>query len=120
MASFLIVSLIPSIINTDPLSYLLVFLISFISSLKVITFEKPDPNILLWIAASVAGAATAANPNGIKTPLTNGLIIFPIKSNPLFSNDHKSLSRIPADSIILWVYYLKYLHKFYEASKRAY
>ena len=47
MASFLIVSLIPSIINTDPLSYLLVFLISFISSLKVITLEKPDPNILL-------------------------------------------------------------------------
>ena len=79
-------------------------MISFISSLNVITVEKPDPNIFLWIAASVAGAATAANPDGIKTPLANRLITFPIKGSPLFSNDHKSLSRIPPDCIILWVY----------------
>ena len=50
---------------------------SFISSLKIIVV-KPDPNIFLWTAAFVADAA-AANPNGIRTLLANGLSTFPIK-----------------------------------------
>ena len=40
-------------------------MISLISS-KIINVVKPDANILLWIAASVADA-TDVNPNGIKT-----------------------------------------------------
>ena len=38
-------------------------MISFIFSLEIINAVKPDPNIFLWIAASVADAA-AVNPNG--------------------------------------------------------
>ena len=60
-----------------------IFIMSFISS-----FKKPDSNIFLWIAASVANAATV-NPNGIKTLLANGLSTFHIKGNPVFSNGPK-------------------------------
>ena len=60
----------------------------------------PDPNIFLWIAASVVDAA-AANPNGIITLLANGLSAFPIKSNPVLSNGPKSLPKNPADCPIL-------------------
>ena len=64
-----------------------------------------DPNILLWIAASVANA-TAVNPNGIKMFLANGLSTFPIKGNPVFSSGHKSLHKNPPDCPILckWVF----------------
>ena len=41
-------------------------MISFISLLVIINVILPDPNISLWIAASVADAA-AVNPNGDKT-----------------------------------------------------
>ena len=51
--------------NFDYLRDLTIFIISFISSLEIIIVVKPDPNIFLWIAASVADAA-AVNPNGIK------------------------------------------------------
>ena len=44
------------------------------------------------IAASVADAA-AANPNGIKILLANGLSTFPIECNPVFSNGPKSLPK---------------------------
>ena len=37
--------------------------------------KDPDPNIFLWIAASVADAA-AVNPNGNKTFLANGVNTF--------------------------------------------
>ena len=47
--------------------------------------RRPDPNILLWIAASVADAAVL-NPNGIKTLLANGLSTFLIKGNPVFNH----------------------------------
>ena len=43
---------------------LIIFMISFISSLEIIKVVVPDPNIFLWIAASVAGEITV-NPNGI-------------------------------------------------------
>ena len=46
-------------------------IMSFISSLEVINFVAPDPNIFLWIGASVADFA-AANANGIKMRLANG------------------------------------------------
>ena len=74
---------------------LIIFLISFISSFKIINFvhfakseeRARDPNIFLWIAASVTDAATA-NPNGVRTILTNGWITFHflLKGNPGFSN----------------------------------
>ena len=60
-------------------------MISFISSLEINKVVNPDPKLFLWIAASVADAA-AANLNGIKKRLANGLSIFPIKGNPVFSN----------------------------------
>ena len=81
-------------------------IISFISSFEIITEVIHDPNILLWIAASVAAAAAAVNPNGIKTFLANGLSTFPIKGNPVFSSGHKSLHKNPPDCPILcnWVF----------------
>ena len=81
------------------------FLISFISSLEIISVVKPDLNIFLWIAASVADATTV-NPNGNKTFLANGLSTFPIKGNPVFSNSPKSLPKNPPDYTTLcnWVF----------------
>ena len=45
------------------------------------------------MTASIADAATV-NPNGIKTLLANGLSIFTIKGNPVFSNGTKSQLKI--------------------------
>ena len=45
--------------------------------------------------------ATVVNPNGIKTLLTNRLIITFIKGNPVFSNGPRSIPRNPADCITL-------------------
>ena len=73
---------------------------SFISSFETIKVVVPDLNIFLCIPASAADAA-AVNPNGIKTLLANGLIIFFINGNPVFSNAPKSLPRNPPDYIIL-------------------
>ena len=63
-------------------------MISFISLLEFINVVLSNPNISYWIAASVADG-TAANPNGIKTLLANGLSTFFIKGNPVFSNGPK-------------------------------
>ena len=94
----------PFINNPDSSRDLTIFMTSFISSLKIIVV-KPDPNIFLWTAAFVADA-TAANPNGIKTLLANGLSTFPIKGNLAFDNDPKSLPNNPLDCTILhkWVF----------------
>ena len=80
-------------------------MISFISSLEIISAVKPDPNIFLGIAAYVADTA-AANPNGIKLFSANGLSTFPIKGNPVFINGPKILPKNPPDCIILsnWVF----------------
>ena len=43
----------------------------FTSSFKIINVVVSDPNIFSWIAASAADAS-AVNPNGVKTFLTNG------------------------------------------------
>ena len=67
----------------DSLRDLTTFMISFISSFKIINvafFVKSegcvaDPKIFLWIAASVADAVTV-NPNAIKTLLANALSTF--------------------------------------------
>ena len=53
-------------------------MISFISSLEIINVVMSDPDIFLWIAASVAAAAV--NPNGIKTLLANGHVHFLLKA----------------------------------------
>ena len=94
----------PFINNPDSSRDLIIFMTSFISSLKIIVV-KPDPNIFLWTAAFVADAA-AANPNAIKTLLANGLSTFPIKGNLAFDNDPKSLPNNPLDCTILhnWVF----------------
>ena len=63
VASFLIVSVTLFFNKPDSSSDLTIFIISFISSLEVINVVAPDPNIFLWIAASVAATV---NPNGIK------------------------------------------------------
>ena len=60
----------------------------------------PDPSIFLLIAASVADA-DAANPNEIKTLLSNGLSTFLIKGNPGFSDDSKNLPKNNLDCPIL-------------------
>ena len=53
-------------------------------------------NIFLRIAACVADAA-ADNPNGIKTPLANGLRTFSMKGNLVFGDGPKSLPKSPPD-----------------------
>ena len=80
-------------------------MISLISSLEIIKVLNPDPNIFLWIAASV-GDVAAFNPNCIKRLLPNGLSTFPIKGNPFFSNSQKILPKNPPDCTILrnWVF----------------
>ena len=80
-------------------------MISLIYSLEIINDLLSDPNIFLWIAASIATAAVV-NPNGIKTVLANGLSTFPIKGNPGFSNGSKSLPKNSLDGPILcnWVF----------------
>ena len=77
----------------------------FFSSSETISAEKPDPNIFLWIAASVADP-TALNSNGIKTFLASGWSIFPIKGNPVFNSVPKTLPKNPRDCAILcnWVF----------------
>ena len=75
-------------------------MISFISSFEIITVVAPDPNIFLWIAASVADAA-AVNPNCIKTLLVNGLRTFPIKGYHVFSNGSKIRTKNPPNCHIL-------------------
>ena len=92
--------------NPDSSRELTIYMISLIFSLEIINVVLSDPNILLWIAASVADAASI-NDNGIKKLLTNGLSTFPIKGNPVFSNGPKGLpKKLPDYSSILcnWVF----------------
>ena len=81
----MIVSLTHFINNPDSSRDVTIYIISLISSLEIINVIKPDPNILLWIAAFVADDA-AVNTNGIKMALTNGLSTFPINRNQVFNN----------------------------------
>ena len=78
---------------------------SSISSFEITNVVNPDLNIFLWIAASLADAATV-NPNGTKTLLTNCLSTFPIKGNPVFSNGPESLLKNPPECLVLcnWVF----------------
>ena len=57
-------------------------MISWISSCEIINVIILDPDIYLWIAATVADTA-AVNPSSIKMLLTNGLSTFPIIDNPV-------------------------------------
>ena len=85
-----------------------------------------DPNIFLWITASVADAVTV-NSNGVKILLDNALIILFIKDNRVFSNGPKGIPKNPPSCSILWnwvviSFYLlmNHLQKLYEASKLVY
>ena len=68
-------------------------MISSIFSLEVSKVVKPDPNVFLWIPASIADAA-AVNLNGIKRVLANGFSTFPIKGNPVFNNNPRSIPKM--------------------------
>ena len=68
--SFVVVSLTPFINKLNSSSNLIIFMILFISSFKIINVTAPDPNTFLQIAASVVDVA-AVNPNSIKTFITN-------------------------------------------------
>ena len=57
-----------------------------------------DPKIFSCIPAYAADVALV-NPRGIKTLLANGLIIFFINGNPVFSNGPSNLPRNPPDCI---------------------
>ena len=72
---------------------------------EIVNVILRDPNIILWIATSVADVV-AVTPNGIKTLLANGLSAFLIKSNPVFHNGPKSLPGILSHCPILcsWVF----------------
>ena len=102
---FLIVSLTLFINKPDSLSYWTIFMASFIASFEIIIVSLLDPNIVLWIAASVANAA-AVNSNDIKTLLANGLNMFFIKDNPNSSNGPKDLPKNPFDcpNLCSWVF----------------
>ena len=86
------VSLTPFIKKLDSSNGLTIFIISFIFSFEIINVAAPDPNILLWIAASAADTA-AVNLNGSKTLSDNGLSIFLTKKNSVFSNGPKGLPK---------------------------
>ena len=57
---------------------------------------RPDPKIFSFIPVSAADAA-AVNPNGIKTLLAHGLILFFINGNPVIGNVPNILPRNPPD-----------------------
>ena len=81
----------------------------------MIKVVNPDPNIFLWIAASVPDAAAvnpnipdaaAVNPNSMEALLANGLSTLPIKGKPVFNYGPKSLPKNPPDCPVLgnWVF----------------
>ena len=81
--SFSIISLTPFIKKPASLGDLSIFMI-FKSSFGYTNVVIPDPNIFLWIAASVVDTA-------IKTLLANnGLSTFSIKDKPVLSNGPKN------------------------------
>ena len=75
-------------------SDLTIFMVSFTSSIEIINVVTPEPNIFLWIAASVPHAIVV-NSNGIKTLLASGLSRFFIKGNIVLRNGPKSLPKNP-------------------------
>ena len=99
-ASFLIVWLKGFINEPDSSRDLIIFMISFISLLKIINVVLLDPNMFLRIVASVVDGA-AVNPYRIKKLLASGLSTFFIKGNPFFSNSSKSQPKNPLDCPIL-------------------
>ena len=103
-ASLLIVLLMRFINKPGSWRDLIIFMISFISSFEIINFVVTDPNIFLWIAASVVDVAV--NPNGIRTLLASGLSTFFVKGKPVFSNDPITLPKNPPNCSILcsWVF----------------
>ena len=79
-------------------------MILVISSFEIISLVILVLNALFWIPASAADTV-AVNPNGIKTLLTNALSLFFIKSETVFSDGPKSLTRNPPDCPILFYWF---------------
>ena len=79
---------------------------SFIYSIEIIYVIVPKLWSFIWIAASVADAATA-NPIGMKALLANGVSIFFIKNKAVFSNGTRSPPKNTPDCTVLdsWVFW---------------
>ena len=135
--SFIFVSLTPSGNKLEYSRDLTILIVSFISSLDVISIVLlckaedegqlceakeygwwPDPMIFLYIPAPAADAG-AVNPKGIKTFLANGLITFFISGYPVFSNGPRSQPRNPPDCIILDIWVFDNLISFYDLPAKA-
>ena len=113
-----------SFINkTDFSRELTILMTSFISSFEIINVVIPDPNIFLYIAASVPDAA-AINPNGIKTLLANGFNTFLLTAIQFLV---MVLKFYPKILLIFLLYATEYFNNFilaeellYKPSKRVY
>ena len=87
------------------------FMISFNSSFKIIDVVIrednsewwPDPNIFLWITASIADAA-AVKPTGSKTLLANGLSTFALKAIQFLVMVLKVYLKIDCPILCDWVF----------------
>ena len=79
---------------------------SFIYSIEIIYVIVPKMWSFIWIAASVADAATA-NPIGMKALLAKGVSIFFIKNKAVFSNGTRSPRKNAPDCTVLdsWVFW---------------
>ena len=95
LSSFFIVLLIPLVGNPDSLSHLTIFIISSISSFRIINAVVPDPNICFWIASSV-GDAAAVNPNGVKTLLADNVSKFFANGKPAAINGLRKFKNPPS------------------------
>ena len=101
-ALFSFVSLTPYNNKPESSRDLTILIMSSISSFDIINAVLLlDPKSFVYVPVS-APDATAVNPNGIKTLLANGLIIFFINGDPVFGNRPRSLPKKSS-----WLYHLR-------------
>ena len=92
-ALFSFFSLTPYKNKSESSRDLTILIMSSISSFDIINgVLLLDPKSFLYIPVSAADA-TAVNPNGIRTLLANGLIIFFINGDPVVGNRPRSLPK---------------------------
>ena len=84
--------LTPFFNKPDSSKDLTIYMISFISSFKIIDAVTLNQRVVLHIPACAADTAVV-NRNGIKMLLANGLSTFFIKGTPVFCNWQKRLPK---------------------------